>query len=782
MIKTQRLPLSSRSDRICRAGANRAFKGVAIALGIAAALAQQAYAQQGGSAAGTSAGVLEEVIVTAQRRAERIQDVPIAITALSSDQLTRAGVHDLGGIEQLTPALRFDNSGAWAQPTIRGVGSALVTAGGGSNVGIYVDNFYLANPLSVDMQLLNVESVQVLKGPQGTLFGHNTTGGAILVTTKQPSHDTGGMVGMSYGNYNSQRYEGYFTTGLGDKVAVDVAGVLSKGDGYVHDIVTGSDKDGRYQNWTTRVGLKADITDNFSLLFRYQHADVDDASSFLFNAYKLNGVAQTAGAAFNNFPIPGIIPPAVYTTNPHEVAGLTTAYRAKSDAYQLTLTADLGFATLKSFTQYRTLKAFVRHFNISMTALNPAPGLYIPLAQINIPYKPGHTATQEFLLTSNSDGRLQWTAGLFYLDWKDAFGAELSAATPPSAQNPQWTASPYTTTGRASTETYSYAGYADATYQLLDNLYLSAGVRYSVDKVKNAYYRDFFDNTTVPPSILANDLPTLDGDRWTPRAVIRYTPTADSSVYFSFSRGYKSGMYNTGGAQDRPVKPETINAYEVGYKFAAQRLSFDLATYYYNYKDLQVAAYTVVGTSTPVSVVYNAQKARVYGVEGQMQYEITSNFSVNAGAAYTNAKYEKFQGSPTFTQCLELSCGTNYGIFIASTTDLHNAHMVRAPKFTGNLGARYTMGLFGGDLALSGNFYYTSKVYFDSSNVYSQNGYKLLDLRVQWTDPSGMYTLALWGKNVLDTKYMSSNQATPAGIGATWGTPATYGLEAKVHF
>lgn len=176
-----------------------------------------------------SAPALQEVVVTAQRRAERAQDVPITITNLGADLLKDANVQKLGDIAALTPALRFDNQGPFYQPTIRGVGTALVTTGSGSNVGIYIDGFYSPNPQAADTQLLNVHDIQVLKGPQGTLFGRNTTGGAILINTSKPSEQADGLVDVSYARFNSQRYEAYGTTGLADHVAADLAGIFSKG-------------------------------------------------------------------------------------------------------------------------------------------------------------------------------------------------------------------------------------------------------------------------------------------------------------------------------------------------------------------------------------------------------------------------------------------------------------------------------------------------------------------------------------------------------------------------
>ena len=708
---------------------------------------------------------IESVYVIAQRRVERAQDVPITIAKFSADQLKDAGVDSLSSIATVTPALRFDSAGSFAQATIRGVGSAVVTSGAGTNVGIYVDGFYSPSPLAADFELLNIDNIQVLKGPQGTLFGHNTTGGAILVTTSKPSVNTKGAVDVAYGNFNSQRYEGYFTSGLTDKIAFDVAGIFKQGDGYFHDIVTGSDRDGAYRNWTVRAGLKADFTADSWALLRFEHTEIDDPTSYLDNTYFLNGVgygAQNPGAAFAAVGVP-----AIYTTHPRDLAYQGgTSFRQIVDTLQLTVSSNLGFADLTSYTQYGTLDAQSKNFDIAFTILNPAPATYIPLGRLNIPNKGGRNFTQEFLLSSTSEGKLKWTAGAFYLDWKDPFGADISV-----------NGAPYNPTGRSSTDTVSLALYADGTYQVMDKLFVSAGLRYTHDETKDAFFHGF-------PGVPDTDLPTLSSNKATPRAVVRYAVSPDSSVYGSYSRGYKSAIYNVGGAQTQPVQPESIDAFEVGYKFASHGLVFNASSYYYDYSNLQVASYTVIpGSLTPASVVVNAADSRIYGLEGQVQYDVGSGLAIDVGAAYTNAKYSRFLGSPTFTQCLDpVACGTGYGIFISGSTDLHNADMLRAPRVTGNAGAKYTTGLAGGHLAISGNFYYTSKFYFDSSDTYFQDAYSLLGLRAEWTDSSDKYSFALYGDNVTGTNYRTVIQTTNFGIGNVWGPPAMYGGEVRVRF
>jgi iron complex outermembrane recepter protein len=200
-----------------------------------------AFAQEGTEADDSSS----DIVVTAQRREEKAKDVPITLTTITAEALGQGDVQQLSDIAKLTPALRFDNYGGFVQPTIRGVGTAVSASGAGSNVGIYVDGFYAPNPLSNDFQLLNVSSVTVLKGPQGTLFGRNSTGGAIQVTTSDPSAETRGIAEVSYGRFNSQKYQAYITTGS-DTIAFDLAALYRKGDGFVRNIVTGSKKDAAY--------------------------------------------------------------------------------------------------------------------------------------------------------------------------------------------------------------------------------------------------------------------------------------------------------------------------------------------------------------------------------------------------------------------------------------------------------------------------------------------------------------------------------------------------------
>lgn len=690
------------------------------------------------------ASELETVLVTAQRRSERMEDVPITVTNISAEQLRQSGVSSLSEIATLTPALRFDSRTAFVQPTIRGVGTLLTVNGGTSNVGIYIDGFYSPNPLASNFQLLTVESIDVLKGPQGTLFGRNTSGGAILVNTSKPSTDFRGIGEVSYGSYNAQTYQGYVTGGVTDAIAVDIGAIVSKGDGFVENIATGDDKAGKYDNWSVRTGVNFDLSDNVSVLFRYEHQETNDRTSTAGNAFVNNGQPAVYGA---------FIPGAIVATRPGEVSyDEPVGFEQESDAFQLTASFDLNFATLTSFSQYRREKGLTLYTNDFVSA---------QLLTVRLPVV-DEAITQELLLASRPGDRFQWTAGAFYYDYDDAY---------PST-DVQLFGAPFTRTSSVASNSRSIAAYADATYALREDLFLTAGARYTRDEIEGNF---------ATPAAGRTDLPAVSGSRVTPRAVIRYEPTTQSSVYASFSRGYKGAVYNTGGFSSVPLKPENLLAYEVGYKYASPDFSVGLSSFYYDYKDQQVSS-TVTIDGTPRTVLNNAASSHIYGVEAQASYAITDKFDVNIGAAWTRARFKSFPDSPTLTQCLADTCGASRGLMLAGSVEAGGFHMARSPDYTATAGARYNMPVAGGALVLSGDLYYTSKFYFDTSEQFAQDAYTLLNLRAEWSDSSDRYSVAVYGNNVTDEDYLVQVYTGTYGVGAMWGYPATVGASARIRF
>jgi iron complex outermembrane receptor protein len=226
------------------------------------------------------------------------------------------------------------------------------------------------------------------------------------------------------------------------------------------------------------------------------------------------------------------------------------------------------------------------------------------------------------------------------------------------------------------------------------------------------------------------------------------------------------------------VAPEKLTSYEIGYKRSAGPWSLDAAAYYYDYKDLQVSIYTG-GTAQ----IINAANARVSGLEGQVRWDVTPGLQLSVGASYIDSEYRDFTNSPRYIRCADqTACGAFYGLFATVEGDSSGFRMQQTPEFTGNLGLRYAFNMSRGSLALSGNLYYTSRFYFDTSQQFPQDSYELLSLRAEWTDPSDRYTFALYGDNVTDAEYRTMAEANNFGVGAGWGSPPTIGASIRAKF
>jgi iron complex outermembrane receptor protein len=604
------------------------------------------------------------------------------------------------------------------------------------------------DPDAADVDLLNVESIQVLMGPQGTLFGRNSTGGAILVTTSAPKHETHAALQASYGSFNTQSYDAYATTGLNEKVAIDAAGQYRKGDGFTRNIVTGSNKDGAYKNWSARVGVKLDPSDSLSFVLRYFHSDVNDPTNENLNAFvSPQGQVLSVGAT-----IPGV----VVATKPDEVSNTQPArFSYRTDALQLTGQLDLNWAALKSYSQYR------KNWGSADYGLDHSSA---DLFFVRVP-STDRMVSQEFVLTSNGRDRLQWTIGLFYMDDRNTFPNVLVAQSH----------GPFGFASSTGATTLSIAGFADITYEITPKLFATAGLRYSHEELRDVFR---FEGPLGGGGGLIN-FPNQMDNFATPRAVLRYKRDQKSSIFVSFARGEKAPVANTSGASFVPVKPEKLSAFEAGYKYDNRIFAFDLSAYYYDYKDLQI---TVPVLSGATANIINAANSRIYGFEGQVRYSIAPSFEVSAGWAYTNAKYKKFTNSQIYIQCLVPACGAAFGMFPPATTDASGGIMSRAPKFSGNLTARYTIDVAGGKLAMSTDLYYSSKFYFDTSQQFPQTTYATLGLRAEWSDPSGHYSFAMRGDNVTDKRYRT--QLLPGGLaqGSAWNYPATVAGSVRVRF
>jgi iron complex outermembrane receptor protein len=684
---------------------------------------------------------LPEIVITAQRRSERQQDVPISISTVTGAALEQKGIIDVAQLPQAVPSLRIDYAGNTVQPTIRGVGSQVAGPGFVSNVGVYVDGYYIPSPGATDINLVDISSVSVLKGPQGTLFGYNATGGAIQITTPTPAQEASGFARVGYGSHNDINGAFFATSGINEKLAFNIAASYDRGDGYVTNIVTDDNKAGEFLTWSVRPKLLFTPTDNMSFLLTYSHAYTDDP--WTQNTIARDG--QTIGS---------IVPNNIIATGRGQVSNNAPNFmHLTSDSGTLTSAFKFDFANLTSYTGYR------RDYVSQGLEYDDTPA-NIYAAEWTIP---DTTFTQEFDLSSKAGGRLQWVLGAFYMDLKDIYHYNTNSAVSPSG-----TGAPFNSLFTSTNDTKSAAAFGDATYQVADKVFLTAGGRYSHDESCLSF--DLY-----IASLVGSGCTTFTN--FSPRAVARYQIDSQSNVYGSFTEGYKSGTLPGSSFSLIPVQPEKIDAFEVGYKIANGAVQFNTAAFYYNYKDIQITAYGANGAS----VTRNAAAAHIYGLDGDLTWDVTTDFALNVSGAYTHARYSDFPNAIGFKQNLDPT-SPGYGQFGVFNINANGLYVQRTPNFAGSVGASYGFNVGGGRLVLNANLFYTSKFYFDSVQQLPQDAYSLLNLRTTWTDRTGRYAVSLFGTNVTSQKYFAQNFTDTFASRAVYGPPALVGGTFTVHF
>ncbi|HET6524437.1 TonB-dependent receptor [Sphingopyxis sp.] len=670
----------------------------------------------------------DDIVVTAQRRSERATDVPISITALGADTLEAAGVLTTGDLGKVTPGLSMDRAGPFSQPTIRGIGSSVTGPGINTSVATYIDGYYQPSTVSSDFSLADVASVQVLKGPQGTLFGRNSTGGAILVTTLAPSFDPMARARISYASYDDITATAVVSTGLTDKIAVLLSGLYRHDRGYARDIVTNAPLQ-KAREYVVRGKVLFQPSDDVSFTLAYTHGDIDDPWGVAQVAYR--GVSAAAG-------IPGVVVP----DRPKEVAAtLPPESRVNYDAVTFTADVDLGGVNIKSYTGYRDERDYVQ-LDSDKTAF---AFQYIDFRPVD------ETFTQEIDISSTGSGPLQWVAGLYYYHDKAGY-LDLGVTQ----------GGPRFTFLNARLESKAYAAFADVTYEVSPGLYLTGGMRYNNEKVTETF-----------DSILSNYVPASFSktfENLSPRAVIRFEPTASSSLYLSYNQGYKAGTFNPTGLSPVPVRPEKIDAFEAGYKMRSGGTLFEVAGYYYDYKDLQFVSY--VGATAQLT---NAAKARIYGAEVNLEQDVGDYLTLSANAAWTDAKYRDFTGANHYEYL-------GNGVIVNGPDDASGNPMVRTPKFAARGAIEFHAPLAGGEFRANAAVKYQSRIRFDPFGETRQGQYTLVDARLAWTDPSGHVTIAAFGTNLTNKDYYAVVTQQSESWPANYGHPRRLGVELSFRY
>jgi iron complex outermembrane recepter protein len=723
-------------------------------------------AGQGVARADESQAGSGEILVTAQRRSERLRDVPLSITAFSGEQLQEAGIRDTQSLTSTTPGLKMDKVGNFTIPAIRGITSQVSGPGVDTNVAIYVDGVYQPAANANTFDIPDVERIEVLKGPQGTLFGRNATGGALQIITREPSYTIAGNLVASYGSFNDKLVKGFVSLPVVDeRVAISIAGSYEENDGYLKDFITFEDA-APFKSHLIRGKIRFDPTDSLKIVVTaFESKRQDTASSF---SVPLNG--NTVGRL-----IPGtLIPPGdpyLVTINPiARQVNINKAYGGDA-----TVTWDIDAGKFKSITAFG---------NYTLTNPNDTDASLQPPGKVGILYTGGTTDkffSQEASFASSLGGKFNFVIGGYYSDGWGGWTPlnVLSDTFPVSIASRQ--------------DITALAAFGEVYFNPTERLSLIAGLRYSHERrtLTSALYPL---GGTVPLSSLTPALAHKSWSSATPRFSIKYELTPTSNVYFTYSKGFKSGIFQTSATRLQSdgslplADPEKIDAYEVGFKGKiGDIIDLSLAAYHYNYKDLQVTAFTCVnqGPGVPcvnLSVLTNAGAARINGLEIDATIRPTVGLSLRTGVSLLDAKYTDFKDASRTVPNTDIN---GVPLQNGNTTQIYDAsgnRMLRAPTFTISETLAYRTNLAGGDLAFTGTAYHTNSINYTVDGRLKQKPYTTLDARVSWSPENSGLTLAVFGNNLTNELRLGSVFSADTGDAVSYLPPRTWGVEASYRF
>ncbi|MFC0252576.1 TonB-dependent receptor [Massilia consociata] len=733
-----------------------------------------AYAQEATGAppvANAEEGV-NKVVVTARRREETLQDVPVSVTAFSADQLSKVATPDITALATALPnttlkASRATNSTLTA--FIRGVGQADPLAGFESGVGIYIDDIYLARPQSAVADIYDVERIEVLRGPQGTLYGRNTIGGAVKYVTRKLAPQQDIRVRAAIGDYGQREAVLTASTPVTENARIGGTFAKFKRDGFGTNFATGR---GNYDKDVTAMRLSAEFTPTPDLFIRLA-GDLTQDDSSPKNGHRLI-VGRTSGAPIlsNEFDTRGNLLYAMGRQQDVKAHGV-------SATVEYTLNNEW---TLKSITASRRDRSYAP---IDFDAL-PVVDMEVPALYKNEQF------SQEFNVTYTGE-RLQGVAGVYYMDANafNHFDTILAGAFPSST---------YTL---GDIDTKAWAVYADGSYNVTDAFSVSVGGRYTVDQRDADVLRQIYLGLGGSPAMgnpgailfrtdtdLRGGVLSRKDKKFTPRVAVNYKLNSDHNVYASYSEGFKGGGFdprlNVVGTRiplataRAGYEPETIETYELGLKsaFNGGRITTNAAAFYSDYQDVQIPGSVAIDTNGDgrddsfAGVTTNAGKAKIKGIELEAIANLTPNFMVAGMYSYIDAEYKEY-----------IVAGVN----VASQRVFQNT-----PKNSANLRVNYDIPMpvfgHGGKISLIGSASYKgATAQFETPSLLDQESYKLYDASIVWTRTDGKVRVGLHGKNLGDERYKTAGYLFPTlgnegTLTAFYGNPRTVTATLEYRF
>lgn len=739
-----------------------------VSLVAALAMVQPAWAQDapagdaGGSGAqdGGGGAMLGDIIVTAQKRATALQDTPIAISAFSSDDIEDRGINDLANLQAYVPNLNVGAEQDGVKISLRGIGLQGTTSISDSGVAFYVDNFYIGRPAGGNAAFYDIDRIEVLRGPQGTLYGRNATGGVVNVISKAPTNRFEGEIGASYGSRNLFEARGVLNVPFTDWAAARVSAVYSQVDGYVKNLSTVS-------GTKDLLGSDGDVSVRGQLLL----GRPSTVELLLFGAYtKQKGTGVPMLFLERNIGGPPPTQALLATIPPDDPRPLVTNNNApQSNNVEMTMT----FARLtKDFGGVEAVIQVGKSWQ-SSDLYQDFDGSPVDVSRFR-KYEDGDSTSAEARLASQGSGPFSWIIGAYYYR-ENAYilrNVKLNGLTPGGMISlPDFILDEYGTSRTA-------AGFGSVTYSIVKGLRITGGIRYTDDhKSGRKITRGNFGQPFPPdiPNAQFSGIAQFDKFNW--KAGLEWDAAPDVLVYTSVSTGYKAGGFNI-SSDASPYDPENITAYEFGIKseFWGRRARVNIDSFYYDYKDMQLTTLGTFGPSNaPGQFTVNAGKSRIYGLELDTQFKVTPDLLLMASYAFTDAK---------FTQLVNMDPRTNI------TRDLSGNYVPYVSKHVVNLGAQYSADLgSAGHITAGVNWNWHSKKYLREFNdplidLVPANG--RTDVTISYEVADTGLKLTAYVTNLEDKVEKTNIYISPGFIGlsavTSYTQPRTFGVRADWKF
>lgn len=710
-----------------------AFLMAGVALG--ACIAVPAHAQATDQSNSTS---LEEIVVTAQRTSQSLQQVPIAVTAVTSADLANRQITSSLNLEAAVSNLTLTQNGVSVTPFLRGVGSNQSNPNDEASVATYIDGVYIPSVTGNIFKFNNVERIEVLKGPQGTLFGRNATGGVIQIITRDPSHDPLLDASIGIGTKGTVEASAYASAGLGETAAIDIAASFDRNGGYGKDINRNADIFKHNQLglrskllWTpgatTEIRLSADYSRLNSTGTDYQLRQ---------GVIGVDGVTSYPGKRKTNTDWKNI--------------GDNDIYGAS-----LRVDQDLDFARLVSITGYRHVKG---NFHLDQDA-TPFPLVQADINQFAESY------SQEVQLLSPKSSKVDWLLGGYYFHAKYAYTpltiGGLAAFPLPSIDL------------FGDQKTDSYSAYGQVTYPILENTKITAGLRYTHEKQDTNGRTESGgvafphpDNPDHCPGAITDCPQSQSINKLTWRVAIDQQFSDDVLGYISYNRGIKSGGFNMINAGTDGYRPEILDAYEAGLKmqFLDRRVRLNMAAFIYDYQDIQV--FNITGGGAVLTT--NAAAARVHGFDGDLTIKASQNLTLSAGVGILDGQYTDFPNA-TFTPASPLDGPQVPG-------DATGNRMIYAPKFSSNATIDYRIPTSMGEFGINASVSQRSKIYVSAANRLAIPGYAVVNGSLSWTSNDEHFGVQLWARNLFNRDYYINRTEQALGDIQFLAPPRTIGV------